>query len=82
MPQPNSTPACVVTDTIVRTVELGVTITNAALERDLTVVFCDLITTGPGRCPGCDTVGIYRDTLERRVSDVPVAGHPMQFRGP
>jgi transposase len=78
--QPTSTPVCVVADTIVRTVELGVTITNAALDRDTTVVFCDLITTAPGRCPGCATVGTYRDTVERRVSDVPVAGHPMLLR--
>jgi transposase len=78
--QPSSAPVCVVADTIVRTVELGVTITNAALDRDTTVVFCNLITTGPGRCPGCDTVGAYRDCIERRVTDVPVAGHPMQLR--
>lgn len=80
MSQPTSTPACVVGDTIVRTVELGVTITNAALDGDTTVVFCDLITTGSGRCPGCATAGTYRDTVERRVTDVPVAGHPMQLR--
>jgi transposase len=78
--QLSSAPVCVVADTIVRTVELGVTITNAALDRDTTVVFCNLITTGPGRCPGCDTVGSYRDTVERRLTDVPVAGHPMQLR--
>jgi transposase len=64
----------------VRTVELGVTITDAALDRDTTVVFCVLITAGPGRCPGCDIVGTYRDTVERRVTDVPVAGHPLQLR--
>jgi transposase len=44
------------------------------------VVFCNLITTGPGHCPGCNTVGTYRDTVERRVTDVPVAGHPMLLR--
>lgn len=80
MSKPTSAPVCVVADTIVRTVELGVTITNAALDRDTTVVFCNLITSGPSRCPGCDTVGIYRDTVERRVTDVPVAGHPMLLR--
>jgi transposase len=78
--QPNSTSVCVVADTIVRTVELGVRITNAALDGDTTVVFCDLITTGPGQCPGCASAGIYRDAVERRVTDVPVAGHPMQLR--
>ena len=80
MSQPTSTPACIVADTIVRTVELGVTITDAALDGETTVVFCDLLTTGPGRCPVCGTAGVYRDSVERRVSDVPVAGHPMQLR--
>lgn len=78
--EPNSPPVCVVADTIVRTVELGVMITNAALDRDTTVVFCKLITAGPGRCPGCDSVGTYRDSVERGVTDVPVAGHPMLLR--
>jgi len=78
--EPTSTPVSVVADTIVRTVELGVTITDAALDGEATVVFCDLLTTGPGRCPGCGLAGSYRDTVERRVSDVPVAGHPLQLR--
>lgn len=73
-------PVSVIADTIVRTVELGVTITNAALAGDTTVVFCDLLTDGPGRCPGCGAVGAYRDSVERRVTDVPVAGHPLQLR--
>ena len=36
--------------------------------------------TGPGRCPGCGLVGVYRDTVERRVTDVPVVGHPLELR--
>jgi transposase len=78
--QPTSTPVSVIADTIVRTVELGVTITNAALSGNTTVVFCDLLTDGPGRCPSCGAVGQYRDSVERRVTDVPVAGHPLQLR--
>jgi transposase len=78
--QPTSTPVSVIADTIVRTVELGVTITNAALDGETTVVFCDLLTDGPGRCPGCGVVGQYRDSVERRVTDVPVAGHPLRLR--
>jgi transposase len=78
--QPTSTPVNVVADTIVRTVELGVTITDAALHGRTTVVFCDLLVSGPGRCPGCGTAGEYRDSVTRRVSDVPVAGHPLQLR--
>jgi transposase len=78
--QPTSAPVSVIADTIVRTVELGVTITNAALDGDTTVVFCDLLTKGPGCCPVCGMVGQYRDSVERRVTDVPVAGHPLQLR--
>ena len=33
-----------------------------------------------GACPGCGAVGVYRDSVERRVTDVPVAGHPLQLR--
>jgi transposase len=78
--EPTFSPVSVVADTIVRTVELGVTITDAAIEGETTVVWCDLITTGPERCPGCGTVGTYRDRVERRLTDLPVAGHPMQLR--
>jgi transposase len=64
----------------VRTVELGVTITDAAIEGETTVVWCDLLMSVPGRCPGCGTVGTYRDRIERRLTDLPVAGHPLQLR--
>ena len=47
MPQPTSTPAQIVADTIVRTVELGVRITDAALDGKTTVLW----TCAP--CPGC-----------------------------
>jgi hypothetical protein len=46
-------PAAVVADTIVRTVELGVTITDAAVDGDVTVVFCNLLDDGRRHCPGC-----------------------------
>ena len=80
MPQPTSTPAQIVADTIVRTVELGVRITDAAVDGETTVLLCELLTTGPGRCPGCGLAGVYRDTVERRVTDVPVVGHPLELR--
>jgi transposase len=57
-----------------------VRITNAAVAGETTVVCCELITQGPGRCPGCGLLGGYRDTVERRVSDVPVVGHPLELR--
>src|ERR1700712_2707808 len=80
MSQPTTTPAHVVADTIVRTVELGVTITGAALAGETTLVFADLLVDGPGRCPGCGLVGVYRDRVVRRVTDVPVVGHPLELR--
>jgi transposase len=75
-----SSPAAVVADTIVRTVELGVTITDAAVDGDATVVFCELLDDGQRHCPGCGSEGIYRDTVIRRVTDVPVVGHPLRLR--
>jgi transposase len=74
--EPTSCAAAVVADTIVRTVELGVTITDAAIDGDATVVFCNLLDDGVGhRCPG-----VYRDTVVRTVTDVPVVGHPLWLR--
>ena len=80
MLQLTSPPAQIVADTITRTVELGVRITDAALVGETTVVFADLVLDGVGRCPGCGLAGTYRDTVERRVSDVPVVGHPLELR--
>jgi transposase len=77
--EPTSSPAAVVADTIVRTVELGVTITDAAVDGNVTVVFCDLLTEGRQSCPGCGSEGIYRDTVARKVTDVPVVGHPLRL---
>jgi transposase len=80
MSEPTSLPAAVVADTIVRTVELGVTITDAAVDGDATVVFCDLLDDGRRHCPQCGGEGVYRDTVIRRVTDVPVVGHPLRLR--
>lgn len=80
MSEPTSLPAAVVADTIVRTVELGVTITDAAVDGDVTVVFCTLLDDGQRQCPGCGKDGSYRDTVIRSVTDVPVVGHPLRLR--
>jgi transposase len=80
--EPTSLPAAVVADTIVRTVELGVTITDAAVDGDVTVVFCNLLDDGRRHCPGCGGEGVYRDTVVRTVTDVPVVGHPLRVRVP
>lgn len=80
VPETTSLPVAVVADTIVRTVELGVTITDAAADGDATVVFCALIDDGQRQCPGCGIEGRYRDTVVRTVTDVPVVGHPLRLR--
>ena len=80
MSEPTSLPAAVVADTIVRTVELGVTITDAAVDGDTTVVFCNLLDDGQRGCPGCGGEGRYRDTMIRSVTDVPVVGHPLRLQ--
>src|SRR5689334_20456072 len=49
--QPTFSAGSILADTIVRTVELGVTITDAAIDGETTVVWCELRATGPGRCP-------------------------------
>jgi transposase len=74
-----SSAAAVVADTIVRTVELGVTITDAVVDGQITVVFCNLLDDGQRHCPGCGAAGVYRDTVIRRVTDVPVVGHPLRL---
>ena len=78
MPQASFSPAQILVDTIVRTVELGVTITDATVDGEETVAWCKLRSLGPGRCPGCEAVEIYRGTVEPRLTDLPVAGHPLQ----
>src|SRR5246500_708381 len=77
---PTSSLAAVVADTIVRSVDLGVTITDAAVDGEATVVFCNLLADGQRHCPGCGVEGVYRDTVIRRVTDVPVVGHPLRLQ--
>jgi transposase len=67
VPDPTSFPVAVVAETIMRTIELGVTITDAAVDGDVTVVFCDLLTEGRQHCPQCGNVGVYRERRHARV---------------
>jgi len=70
-------PTCAVADTICRTVELGVTITGAAIDRDdRTHIYCEVLAPDP-RCPGCRNAGRLRDRVDRVLTDPPAAGHPV-----
>jgi transposase len=59
-----------------RTIELGVTITDAAVDEKVTTIFCAPVANDP-RCPDCGCEGRYRDTVTRPLTDLPVAGYPL-----
>jgi transposase len=68
-----------VADTICRTVELGVTITGAAIAEDRTWIDCRPVDADP-TCPTCGQVGRLRDHVDRVLTDLPVVGHPTRLR--
>jgi transposase len=76
VPEATACPPSVVADTIMRTIELGVTITDAAVDEKATTIFCAPVRRDP-RCPGCGLDGRYRDTVTRPLTDLPVAGYPL-----
>ncbi len=62
-----------------RTIELGVMITDAAVDENATTIFCSPVVRDP-RCPDCGQDGRYRDTVIRPLADLPVAGYPLVLR--
>ena len=76
MSKATACPPSVVADTIMRTIELGVTITDAAVDEKTTTIFCTPVARDP-RCPDCGRDGRYRDTVIRPLTDLPVAGYPL-----
>ena len=79
MSEATACPPSVVADTIMRTIELGVTITDAAVDEKQTTIFCSPVVRDP-RCPDCGREGRYRDTVIRPLTDLPVAGYPLVLR--
>ena len=79
MSKATACPPSVVADTIMRTIELGVTITDAAVDEKVTTIFCAPLVRDP-RCPDCGRQGRYRDTVVRPLADLPVAGYPLVLR--
>lgn len=64
-----------VADTICRTVELGLTITGAAISETTTHIDCRPVEHDP-TCPSCGQCGQLRDHVNRTLTDLPVVGHP------
>ncbi len=79
MPEATACPPSVVADTIMRTIELGVTITDAAVDEKPR-------RSSALRWPGsrgartAGNEGRYRDTVTRPLTDLPVAGYPLVLR--
>ena len=68
-----------VADTICRTVELGLTITGAAISETVTHIDCRPVEHDP-MCPSCGQPGRLRDHVDRVLTDLPVTGHPTRLR--
>lgn len=64
-----------VADTICRTSELGLTITDAAVVGTLTRINADPVGV-VDTCPDCAMPGAKRDHVRRRLVDLPVVGFP------
>ena len=70
--------ASLLADTICRTVELGVTIDDAAVAGEFTHLFCSPVAVDPV-CADCGAVGRLRDHVERELTDLPIVGHPTKL---
>ena len=79
MPEATACSPAVVADTIMRTIELGVTITDAAVDDKTTTIFCTPVARD-ARYPDCGHDGRYRDNVTRPLTDLPVAGYPLVLR--
>ena len=79
MPEATACAPSVVADTIMRTIELAVTITDAAIDEKTTTIVCTPVARDP-RCPDCGRDGRHRDTVTRPLTDLPVAGYPLMLQ--
>ena len=67
-----------VADTIGRTAEIGLTITDAADVGALTIINASPVDISD-TCPDCSTPGTKRDHVQRRLVDLPVVGFPTRL---
>ena len=74
--QPSSN---LVADTICRTAELGLAITNAAHNDECTVIDCEALDP-INACPSCQQPGLLRDPTYRQLVDLPVVGFLTRLR--
>lgn len=67
-----------VADTICRTAEIGLTITDAADAGTVTITNADPVAVADS-CPDCTALGVKRDHVQRRLVDLPVVGFPTRL---
>lgn len=67
-----------VADTICRTAEIGLTITDAADAGRFTVIDAAPVAVDE-QCPGCEQPGVLRDHVTRQLVDLPVVGFPTRL---
>lgn len=67
-----------VADTICRTAEIGLTITDAADAGTLTIIDATPVAVDD-HCPDCQWSGAKRDHITRRLIDLPVVGFPTRL---
>lgn len=67
--------------TSIRTGELGLGITNAMVSDKMTVIDCRLVNHDYTR-PTCGKEGVYRDSVARELTDLPVMGEPPGYESP
>jgi transposase len=76
LPEATAWPPADVADTIMGIIELGVTITAAAVDDKTATIFCASVARDP-RCRGCGREGRYRETVTRPLTGLPVTGYPL-----
>ena len=67
-----------VADTICRTAEIGLTITDAADAGLFTAIDAAPVAVDD-QCPGCEHPGVLRDHVTRQLVDLPVVGFPTRL---
>jgi len=71
LPEATVCPPSVVADTIMCTIELGLTITDAAIIDESTTIFCAPVSRD-ARCLGCEREGSYCESVTQSLTDLPM----------
>jgi hypothetical protein len=79
LPEAIASPSAVIADTIMHTIELGMTIADAVAEEKTTTIFRPPVARDR-RCPGCGSAGRYGNTVTQPLTDLRVASYPLMLQ--